>query len=89
MEPKGVCLNFYVFLLQGLCFYATENVQPPFANLKEIIECAGGDLWTQEDLKAHSLSNLGDSQLIVISNPEDIAAGLCSEFFKHNICESN
>lgn len=81
-------MNMYystVYSLQGLCFYSTENVQPSFAHLKEIIECAGGVLWTQAELKNNSLDSLNKGRFFVISAPEDIAAGLCSDFFKHDI----
>ena len=76
-------------MLQGFYFSATENVQPSFAHLKEIIECAGGVLWTQADLASRNLNSLRSRNFIVISSLEDVAEGHCSDFFKHDIRKHN
>ncbi len=33
--------------LQGLCLYSTPGVMPPYGSLKEIVECAGGEVSTR------------------------------------------
>lgn len=75
-------------LLEGMCVCPTQMVQPPFANMKEIVECAGGEFLTMEEARARFLSERGDpagKQLVVLSSPPDIEAGHCKDFIARNV----
>ena len=59
----------------------------PLPTSRRSLSVLGVSFGPRRTLKAHGLGSLRNGQFIVISNPEDIAAGHCSDFFKHNICE--
>ncbi|XP_064405411.1 PAX-interacting protein 1-like isoform X4 [Halichondria panicea] len=69
-------------LLKGVVFHSTQSVQPPHTPLKSIIECAGGELLNLSELRSRFGRRLerASAALMIISTPEDLAAGLCSEF---------
>ena len=77
-------------LTQGVCFYSTPSVQPPHSSLKEIIQSAGGELLLMPELRTRfgrKLERVNPGQLLVISTPEDVSHGYCSDFVKSGICE--
>ena len=75
---------------QGLCLHSTSSVQPPYSALKDIVHCAGGELLTLSELKSRfgrKLDRAVPSQVVIISTPEDVAAGQCTEFFSCGLGE--
>lgn len=69
---------------QGLCLHATPGVQPPASALKDIVDSAGGELFSLPELKAQCggrLDQISPDHTIVVSTPEEVAAGHCNEFF--------
>lgn len=79
-------------LLEGVSVYSTPTVQPPFSAMKEIVECAGGELVTMEEVRERFLGGLGSGggnvsgmRLVVLSTPMDIEAGYCKEFTDRRI----
>lgn len=75
---------------QGVCVHSTPSVQPPHSSLKEIIQSAGGELLLMPELRTRfgrKLERVTPGQLLVISTPEDISHGYCSDFIKNGICE--
>ena len=73
-------------LLEGVCIYATPNVQPAQAALGEIVRCAGGKLVTLPQVRALLVENGAMAAgVIILSTPEDIASGYCKEFTSRNI----
>ena len=82
-------------LLEGVSVYSTPTVQPSFSDMREIVECAGGELITEEEMKkrfleGHEYSGDDDcivsgKRLVVLSTSVDIEAGCCNEFVDRNI----
>ena len=74
---------------QGVVLHSTQSVQPPHTPLKSIVECAGGELLNLPELRSRFGRRLerASTALIVISTPEDMAAGLCSEFITLGLSE--
>ncbi len=74
---------------QGVVFHSTQSVQPPHTPLKSIIECAGGELLNLSELRSRFGRRLerASAALMIISTPEDLAAGLCSEFLTLGLSE--
>lgn len=74
-------------LLQGISVYVTQNIEPSPASMKEIIQCAGGQVLpkvpSQQQLAdfKKNLTEQGTPTLLVISCDRDFQ--LCSEFMKN------
>lgn len=73
-------------LLKDIVVYVTQSVEPSPSSMKEIIQCAGGQVLTSvpsqqylEELKRKAV-NQGSPALLIISCDKD--AQLCSEFIK-------
>lgn len=73
-------------LLQGILVYVTQSVEPSPASMKEIIQCAGGQVLTsvpsQQHLTEYKRKALeqGSPVLLIISCEKDFQ--LCSEFIR-------
>lgn len=80
-------------LLTGQQVFSTLNVSPPHESLKDIIQCAGGELLDEEELRnrfGRTLEHVDQNHpLLVISCHEDVQSGLCNEFFAKNIAVYN
>ena len=84
-------------LLEGIRVYSTSSVQPPFIAMREIVECAGGELISMEEVKEKYLRCWEDGvdgqvpvkTLVVLSTPADIEAGCCKVFTDRNIGNGN
>ncbi len=72
-------------LLEGVCVCPTQAVQPPFDSMKEIVECAGGELVSAEEARSLFLTDGGSTanrKLVVLSSPADIDSGHCRDFIE-------
>lgn len=71
-------------LFAGMTFFVTPSVKPPVAELKKIIESAGGTLAKKKRLAAKTISSLQDDQgrptYIVITCQDDIH--LCDDLIE-------
>lgn len=72
-------------LLEGVCVYATPTVLPLPSALREIVDCAGGQLLAETPVGAGLAGKGEPGTLLVLSTPADIASGCCKEFIAENI----